>query len=163
MADEMKVYEKGEYTGADIVMDEDGKFYIEDNGVRTAECVVKPYRDTEEIHLQPNSSNRKFWNAVDARKKCANGGRIQLTYKPSIKLGGGTTRTNIPNLKLIEYLDEADKAEYLAIIERAKANYESQKKKPMTEKEKIMAKIAKLQKLQKQLEEAEEAEESDAE
>ena len=163
MADEMKVYEKGEYTGADLVMDEDGKFYIEDNGVRTAECVVKPYRDTEEIHLQPNSSNRKFWNAVDARKKCANGGRIQLTYKPSIKLGGGTTRTNIPNAKLIEYLDEADKAEYLAIIERAKANYESQKKKPMSEKEKILAKIAKLQKLQKQLEEIEEVEESDAE
>lgn len=144
MADEMKVYEKGEYTGADIVMDEDGKFYIEDNGVRTAECVVKPYRDTEEIHLQPNSSNRKFWNAVDARKKCANGGRIQLTYKPSIKLGEGTTRTNIPNAKLIEYLDEADKAEYLAIIERAKANYESQKKKPMTEKEKLLARRAKI-------------------
>lgn len=157
MADEMKVYEKGEYTGADIVMDEDGKFYIEDNGVRTAECAVKPYRDTEEIHLQPNSSNRKFWNAVDARKKCANGGRIQLTYKPSIKLGEGTTRTNIPNAKLIEYLDEADKAEYLAIIERAKANYESQKKKPMSEKEKLLAKIAKLQK------QLEEVEESDAE
>lgn len=157
MADEMKVYEKGEYTGADIVMDEDGKFYIEDNGVRTAECVVKPYRDTEEIHLQPNSSNRKFWNAVDAREKCVNGGRIKLTYKPSIKLGEGTTRTNIPNAKLIEYLDEADKAEYLAIIERAKANYESQKKKPMSEKEKLLAKIAKLQK------QLEEVEESDAE
>lgn len=156
MADEMKIYEKGEYTGADLIM-EDGKFYVEDNGVRTAECVVKPYRgNRHEIHLQPNSSNRKIWDYDDAVQKCKDGGRIKLMYKPTIKLGT-VTRTNIPNAKLIEYLDEADKAEYLAIIERAKANYEAQKKKPMTEKEKIMAKIAKLQK------QLDEVEESDAE
>lgn len=156
MADEMKIYEKGEYTGADLIM-EDGKFYVEDNGVRTAECIVKPYRgNRHEIHLQPNSSNRKIWDYDDAVQKCKDGGRIKLMYKPTIKLGT-VTRTNIPNAKLIEYLDEADKAEYLAIIERAKANYEAQKKKPMTEKEKIMAKIAKLQK------QLDEVEESDAE
>lgn len=158
MADEMKIYEKGEYTGADLIM-EDGKFYVEDNGVRTAECVVKPYRgNRHEIHLQPNSSNRKIWDYDDACEKCKDGGRIKLLYKPSIKLGT-VTRTNIPNAKLIEYLDEADKAEYLAIIERAKANYESQKKKPMTEKEKLQAKIAKLNAQLAELEN----EESDAE
>lgn len=144
MADEMKVYEKGEYTGADLIM-EDGKFYVEDNGVRTAECVVKPYRgNRHEIHLQPNSSNRKIWDYDDAIEKCKDGGRIKLLYKPTIKLGT-VTRANIPNAKLIEYLDEADKAEYLAIIERAKANYESQKKKPMTEKEKLLAQMKKLE------------------
>lgn len=156
MADE-KIFNKGDYTGADLIM-ENGKFYIEDNGVRTAECIVKPYRgNRHEIHLQPNSSNRKIWDYADACEKCKDGGRIKLLYKPTIKLGEGTTRTNIPNAKLIEYLDEADKAEYLAIIERAKANYEAQKKKPMSEKEKLMAKIAKLQK------QLEEVEQSDAE
>lgn len=138
-----KIYNKGDYTGADLIM-EDGKFYIEDNGVRTAECVVKPYRDSKVIYLQPNSANRKFYMEPEARKHCENGERIQLLYKPSIKLGT-VTRTNIPNAKLIEYLDEADKAEYLAIIERAKANYEAQKKKPMTAAEKLQAQIAKLQ------------------
>lgn len=142
MAEE-KIYNKGDYTGADLIM-EDGKFYIEDNGVRTAECVVKPYRGSEIIYLQPNSANRKFFMAPEARKQCEGGARVKLLYKPSIKLGT-VTRTNIPNAKLIEYLNEEDKAEYLAIIERAKQNYEAQKKKPMTEAEKLQAQIAKLQ------------------
>lgn len=145
MAEEMKEYQKGEYTGADLVMDEDGKFYVEDNGVRTAECVVKPYKGgRHEIHLQPNSSNRKIWDWDDAKEKCANGGRIQLLYKPSIKLGT-VTRNNVPNAKLIEYLNGEDKAEYMAIIERAKAAMEAARKKPMTEEEKLRAQIAKLQ------------------
>lgn len=142
MADEMKQYQKGDYTGADLVM-EDGKFFIEDNGVRSAECVVKPYRGSEIIYLQPNSANRKFFMAPEARKQCADGQRVKLLFKPSIKLGT-VTRTNIPNAKLIEYLNEEDKAEYLAIIERAKAAMEAARKKPMTEKEKIEAQIAKL-------------------
>ena len=141
MADE-KIFNKGDYTGADLIM-EDGKFYVEDNGVRTAECVVKPYRgNRHEIHLQPNSSNRKIWDYADACEKCKDGGRIKLLYKPTIKLGT-VTRTNIPNAKLVEYLDEADKAEHCVIIVRAKA--------------KLMAKIAKLQK------QLEEVEQSDAE
>lgn len=142
MAEE-KIYNKGDYTGADLIM-EDGKFYIEDNGVRTAECVVKPYRGSEIIYLQPNSANRKFFMAPEARKQCEGGVRVKLLYKPSIKLGI-VTHTNIPNAKLIEYLNEEDKAEYLAIIERAKQNYEAQKKKPLTEAEKLQAQIAKLQ------------------
>lgn len=143
MAEEMKQYQKGDYTGADLVMDEDGKFYVEDNGVRTAECVVKPYRGGRyEIHLQPNSSNRKIWDWDDAKEKCANGGRIKLLFKPAIKLGT-VTRNNVPNAKLIEYLNDEDKAEYMAIIERAKAAMEAARKKPMTEKEKIEAQIAK--------------------
>lgn len=145
MAEEMKQYQKGDYTGADLVMDEDGKFYVEDNGVRTAECVVKPYRGgRHEIHLQPNSSNRKIWDWDDAKEKCANGGRIKLLFKPAIKLGT-VTRNNVPNAKLIEYLSDEDKAEYMAIIERAKAAMEAARKKPMTEEEKLRAQIAKLE------------------
>lgn len=143
MAEELKQYQKGDYTGADLVMDEDGKFYVEDNGVRTAECVVKPYRGSEIIYLQPNSANRKFFMAPEARKQCADGQRVKLLFKPSIKLGT-VTRTNIPNAKLIEYLNDEDKAEYMAIIERAKAAMEAARKKPMTEKEKIEAQITKL-------------------
>lgn len=161
MAEELKQYEKGEYTGADLIM-EDGKFYVEDNGVRTKECVVKPYRGgRHEIHLEPNSSNRKIWDWDDAKEKCANGGRIKLTYKPSIKLGT-VTRTNVPNAKLIEYLNDEDKAEYLAIIERAKAAMEATRKKPMTEAEKLRAQIEKLNKKLSALE-SNEVEQEDAE
>ena len=145
MAEEVKQYNKGDYNGADLVMDEDGKFYVEDNGVRTAECVVKPYRGgRHEIHLQPNSSNRKIWDWDDAKEKCANGGRIKLLFKPAIKLGT-VTHNNVPNAKLIEYLSDEDKAEYMAIIERAKAAMEAARKKPMTEEEKLRAQIAKLE------------------
>lgn len=145
MAEELKQYQKGDYTGADLVMDEDGKFYVDDNGVRTAECVVKPYRGgRHEIHLQPNSSNRKIWDWDDAKEKCANGGRIKLLFKPAINLGT-VTRNNVPNAKLIEYLSDEDKAEYMAIIERAKAAMEAARKKPMTEAEKLRAQIAKLE------------------
>lgn len=145
MAKELEQYQKGDYTGADLVMDEDGKFYVEDNGVRTAECVVKPYRGgRHEIHLQPNSSNRKIWDWDDAKEKCANGGRIKLLFKPAIKLGT-VIRNNVPNAKLIEYLNDEDKAEYMAIIERAKAAMEAARKKPMTEEEKLRAQIAKLE------------------
>lgn len=161
MAEELKQYEKGEYTGADLIM-EDDKFYVEDNGVRTKECVVKPYRGgRHEIHLEPNSSNRKIWDWDDAKEKCANGGRIKLTYKPSIKLGT-VTRTNVPNAKLIEYLNDEDKAEYLAIIERAKAAMEAARKKPMTEAEKLRAQIEKLNKKLSALE-SNEVEQEDAE
>lgn len=143
MAEEMKQYQKGDYTGADLVF-EDGKFYVEDNGVRSAECKVKDYKGRPLIYLPENSSNRKFWDYKDAVEKCEATGRVQLLFKPSIKLGT-VTRTNIPNAKLIEYLNEEDKAEYMAIIERAKAAMEAARKKPMTEKEKLEAQIAKLQ------------------
>lgn len=58
---------------------------------------------------------------------------------------GQTTSLAVPNKKLIEYLSDAEKEEYMAIIERARQAYEAAKAKPMTEKEKLEAKIAKLQ------------------
>jgi hypothetical protein len=43
------------------------------------------------------------------------------------------------------YLSDSEKEEYMAIIERARQAYKAAKAKPMTEKEKLEAKIAKLQ------------------
>ena len=69
----------------------------------------------------------------------------------------------IPNAKLIDYLSDEDKAEYMAIIERAKAAMEAARKKPMTEEEKIQAKIDKLMAQMAKLNAAKAKTEEDAE
>ena len=62
----------------------------------------------------------------------------------------GSTSTKLPNEKLISYLPEAEQEEYKAIIARAiqarDAEREANKKKPMTEREKLEKKIIEAKK-----------------
>lgn len=123
-----------------LVKEDDG-VYLVDDGVKSE----KPLPITKDgicYTLPANSSNRKWYNIKKADKEFeANDGEIYLPYKASIKIGSQSNR--LPNEKLIAYLDEADKAEYEAIIGRAREAMAADKAKPMTELEKAEAKAEK--------------------
>lgn len=157
MTTNQTTFAKGDKTGAKLIKI-DGKFYVDDNGTKTAECVVKPYRNGRfEIHIQPNSSNRKIYDLATANQLIEKDGSIELTYKPSVILGKSTTST-IPNAKLVEYLNEADRKEYEAIIARAKAARDDAKAQPKTEEEKLQDKINKATEALAKLQAAKKAE-----
>lgn len=115
---------------------------VAEDGTETIGETCKIVDDGKTIALTPNESNRKYFNIVRFEKTAIDG-KLELTYKETIKLGTGGTKT--PNSKLIEYLSDEDKAEYEAIIARAREAMEAARKKPVTKEDKIMAKIAKLQ------------------
>ena len=95
------------------------------------------------IKLSVNEANRKCYNEKAADKFFAENpdGKIPLAYKETRTL---TPRENVyPNAKLIAYLPEDLQNEYKAIIDRAREAMNADKVKPMTEREKLEAKIAK--------------------
>lgn len=123
-----------------LVKEEDG-VYLVDNGIKS-ENPVPITKDGICYALPVSSSNRKWYNIKKAEKEfAANNNSIYLPYKASIKLGAQGSK--LPNEKLIAYLDEEDRAEYEAIIARARQAMAEDKVKPMTELEKAEAKVAK--------------------
>ena len=94
--------------------------------------------------LTKNASCRKFYNVKNLDKLFDEGAtEVPLTYKPSKKLGPTGSKTVMPNAKLIAYLPEELQEEYKAIIARAIAARDADKKKPMTDLEKAKAKAEK--------------------
>lgn len=84
------------------------------------------------LKLPENPSNRKWFST---KKVEAAGGEIELSYKESKTIGPRTE--SAPRKGLEEYLEGEDKATYLALVEKAKANREAANKRaPMTEYEK---------------------------
>ena len=95
------------------------------------------------LKIPKNRSNRKWVSKALLARTVDQGIRLLLTYKASRKLGPIGNR--IPNEKLIAYLPEDVQEEYKAIIARAVEAKNAAKAQPMTEKEKLQAKIAKAQ------------------
>ena len=126
---------------AKIVKIDEGKYAVEDStGLHE---ITKTSKDGA-YALPKNDANRQWIRISLVEEAFANGAEfIPLTYKETKHIG--STGTRIPNAKLIEYLSEEEKAEYLAIIDRAKAAYEADKAKPLTDEEKLERKIAKLE------------------
>lgn len=127
----------------------DDKYFMTVDQNEPVELEVKQPKGWEPtIMLPENPTNRKLINKAVADKKLdENPDGFELTVKAA-RVPGQTTSLAVPNKKLIEYLSDAEKEEYMAIIERARQAYEAYeaaKAKPMTEKEKLEAKIAKLQ------------------
>lgn len=108
---------------------------INDEGKETSIAIPKTYpNEPFTLVLPENPSNRKYFNS---KKVEAAGGQIELTYKESKTFGQRTETT--PRKGLEEYLNDEDKATYLALIEKAKkAREEANKKAPMTEEERLM-------------------------
>lgn len=117
--------ENGDY----VVIDKDG-------------TVGEPCKLTKDngIALTPNAANRLWINKDKADKIIAEQGHVDLFYKATKKLGPVSDR--IPYAALLKYMDDATKEEYLAIVADAKAAMEADKKKPLTEREKLEQKIA---------------------
>lgn len=122
---------------------------IDDSGKEATVSIDKTYpNEPFTLVLPANESNRKYFNS---KKVEAAGGEIELTYKESKTFGPRTE--SAPRKSLEEYLEGEDKAMYLALVEKAKANREAANKKaPMTEYEKrvraverAQAKLAELQ------------------
>lgn len=130
---------------AKIILDDEGNFRVQD--VATGE-MGEPCKFCDEndktIVLTANASNRKWFNRKKAMAEIEANGFCGLAHKEPRHIGTGVS-TKIPNKKLIEYLSEEEKAEYMAIIDRAKEAMLADRKKPMTEREKLEAKIKKAQ------------------
>ena len=128
---------------AHIIKDDDGNYRVVDEV--TGE-IGEPCTLTKDdgIALTPNRANRLWIAVAKADALIAAQGRVDLTYKATKKLGPVSDR--IPNKELLEYMDEATKEEYLAIVAAAKEAMEASKAKPMTEKEKLLAQIERAKK-----------------
>jgi hypothetical protein len=128
---------------ATIVLRDDGFHVIDEDGTEGPVCKLCDAED-KTIALTKNASNRQWFNRAKAEAEIAEKGHCDLYYKPTKKLGQ-VSRNTLPNAKLISYLPEELQAEYKAIIDRAIAAREADRKKPMTELEKAKARLAKAQ------------------
>lgn len=132
--------ENGTYL-ADLVKMDDGYHVFDLDGNDLGLC--KLVDEGKTLALPKNPSRRQWFNLAKAEEGTANGEKVQLLYKASKTFGPrGTT---VPDAKLIAYLPEEDQNEYKAIIERARAAMKADKTKPLSELEKLQAKLAKLQ------------------
>lgn len=125
---------------AKIIVDNDGNYHVIDKD-GTEGPVCKLVDDGKTIALTKNAANRQWFNLKKAETLISEQGSVTLTFKESKKLGERST--TIPNTKLISYLSEELQAEYKTIMDKALEAYNADKKKPMTEIEKLEAKIAK--------------------
>ena len=135
----MKVYINNSIhsnTGYELVIKDDNGLIVETKSIDTL------VDDGKTLKLPENPSNRKYYNLAKVE---AADGIVELTYKESITLG---TRSGEPKEKkpLEDYLNDEDKALYLALVEKAKKNRaEANKKLPLTPKEKLEREVARLQ------------------
>ena len=125
---------------ATIIKKEDGYHVVDFDGTEGPVCKYCDEND-KTIVLTKNKSNRQWFNRARAEKEIAEKGRVDLYYKATKHIGSSSSR--LPNEKLISYLSEEEQAEYKAIIARAMAAREADKKKPLTEKERLLAKLEK--------------------
>lgn len=164
MSEEMKNVEEVEVLDentvyAKIIKQDDGFHVVDFDGTVGPVCKFCD-ADDKTIVLTKNKSNRQWFNRAKAEAEIAEKGEVDLYYKASKHFGPSGTK--LPNAKLISYLSEEDQAEYKAIIDRAKAAKEADKKKPLTEVEKAQRKLAKAQAAyEKLLAEAEQTEETE--
>ena len=126
---------------ARIIKQDDGFHVVDQDGTVGDVCKLTDEGD-KTIVLTPNASNRKYYNKAKAEAAIEQDGYCGLTRKDTIKISN-VTRT--PNAKLISYLPQDLQDEYNAIIARAIEAKNASKKKPMTEREKLEAKLAKMQ------------------
>jgi hypothetical protein len=144
MTDEMNIVEQFDTTEvlAKLVRHDDGTYHVIDkDGTEGPACKI--VENGFGIALTPNAANRLWINHAKADKLLDENEYIPLYYKPTRKLG--PKASHLPNAKLISYLSEDLQAEYKAIIDRARAAMEADKKKPMTALEKAQAALERAQ------------------
>lgn len=127
---------------ATIIEKDDGFHVVDLDGNEGPVCKLCEEND-KTIMLTKNAANRKYYSKAKARREIAEQGCVYLYFKEAKPAGSSVTR--IPNAKLISYLPQDLQDEYNAIIARAIEAKNAAKKKPMTEAEKLAARIAKMQ------------------
>lgn len=128
---------------ATIVKRDDGYHVIDHDGTEGPVCKISA--DGKSICLTKNAANRQWYSVKLLDKKFAEGiEEIPLYYRATKHLDSNRV-SPLPNAKLISYLPEDLQAEYKAIVDRAREAMLADKKKPLTEEEKLRARIAKMQ------------------
>lgn len=126
----------------EIIKEGDEYFLVDlESGEKVGEA-LKVTNDGSFI-LPKNRANRKWATVNKVNAALDAGNRFTMTYKATKKFGPVGNR--VPNEKLISYLSEEEQEEYKAIIARAMQARNDAKAKPMSEREKLEAKIAKAQ------------------
>ena len=126
---------------ADLVKLDDGYHVFDLDGNDCGLCKV--VEEGKTLSLPANPSNRQWFNVAKANAAIESDGKVQLLYKASKKFGPkGTT---LPDAKLVAYLSEEEQAEYKAIIDRAREAMAADKAQPVSELDKLKAKLSKLQ------------------
>ena len=112
---------------------------IDAQGNESVQPIQSTYKgEPKTLILPENPSNRKYFNSDKVDKA---GGEIELTYKESRTIGARTESTVRKGIE--EWLNDEDKALYLALVEKAKkARDEANKKPKMTDLEKAEAAVA---------------------
>ena len=132
---------------AKIVMDTDGDYHVVDsNGVgpKCKLCGPAPAvkaGGTETIVLTKNDSNRQWFNRAKADAAIAEHGYCELTYKESKHFGpAGSSLLKNP---LMAYMTDEEKADYIAIVQKAIDAKAADKSVPVTDVDKAKAKLEK--------------------
>lgn len=130
----------GEEVLAKVIKDDEGYKVVDSDGSIGPVCTkmtVDGY-----LILSPNAANRKCINKELLDQVFENGAtEVPLTYRATRTIGSSSSK--IPNEKLLVYATDEEKEEYLGIIGEAKEAMDADKKKPLTEREKLENKIAK--------------------
>lgn len=125
-----------------IVKDADGDFHVIDaDGTEGRKCTI--IENGRTIALTKNAANRQYCAVAKANAGIEADGCFVLTVRTTGPRKLGDAPKSIPNAKLISYLSEEEQAEYKAIIDRAIAAREADRKKPMTELEKAQVRLEK--------------------
>lgn len=125
----------------------DDQYIMDVDGTETVLEVKQPKGWDPTLFLPENPTGRKLINLAACDKRLeANGGSFELTEKAA-RASGPRGRT-VPNAKLVEYLKMLDNGqalydEYMSIVEATWKAMDDAKAKPLTEREKLEAKIAK--------------------
>ena len=113
------------------------------DGDNTIPCdKIVPYKGRELVHLPSNSTLRVWTDRAKLDAAIADHGYLELAYKARVTVGQSAATPKIPNIK---YLSEEEQAELTTIIANAKERMLADRKKPLTELEKLQAKLAKVQ------------------
>ena len=125
---------------AKIIKDDDGFHVVDQDGSIGPVCKI--IEDGRTITLTKNASGRQYCSVLKADAAIAENGCYVLPLKTSESRAGKLVY-HMPNEKLIAYLPQELQDEYKAIITRAIAARDADKKQPMTELEKAKAKLEK--------------------
>ena len=113
------------------------------DGDNTIPCdKVVPYKGRELVHLPSNSTLRVWTDRAKLDAAIADHGYLELAYKARMTVGHSSAAPRIPG---IQYLSEEEQSELNTIIANARERMQADKKKPLTELEKLQAKLAKVQ------------------
>ena len=113
------------------------------DGDNTIPCdKVVTYKGRDIIHLPSNSKLRQWADRKKTDAAIAENGYHELAYKARVTQGHSTAAPRIPG---IQYLSEEEQNELNTLIANARERMQADKKKPMTELEKLQAKLAKVQ------------------